>query len=237
MAEKPDVIAACAPGWQGNFDMGFISWLLDLLFPPKCPFCGRILGDGADPICADCRQILPRTREGESFKVDFMTKVVSPLYYEKQVRESFLRYKFHGVSSYSTVYAQLMAETIARELDNGYDLITWVPLSRKRLRKRGYDQARLLAEKVAFLLTKDVKPVLKKDRDTKAQSSLLTAQERRGNVSGCYSLMDSAAIQGKRILLIDDILTTGSTLSECARVLLLGGADAVCGATFARKRI
>jgi len=216
--------------------MSLKTWLLDLLFPPKCPFCARLLSDRDHGICEKCSASLPRTKVGERFKVDFMTRVVSPLYYEKQVRESFLRYKFHGITAYSDVYAQLMAETIARELDGCYDLITWVPLSRKRLRKRGYDQARLLAEKTASILSITTMPVLQKFRDTKAQSGLTTAQERRGNISGCYAVMNEEYIRGKRILLVDDILTTGSTLSECARVLLLSGAESVCGATFARKR-
>ena len=216
--------------------MNLKTWLLDLLFPPKCPFCGKLLSGKGERICMQCRSVLPRTREGDSVKVDYMTKAVAPFYYEKLVRESFLRYKFYGASSYSAVYAEFLAETVSRELAEGYDLITWVPLSRKRLRQRGYDQARLLAEKTAANLGKPVISTLKKTRNTKVQSTLTTKEERRGNISGSYAVMGQADIQGKRILLVDDILTTGATLSECARVLLLGGAASVCGAAFARKR-
>jgi len=169
-------------------------------------------------------------------KPDFMTRVVSPLYYEKQVRESFLRYKFHGMTAYAAAYASLMAETITREFQDDFDCICWVPLSRRRRRKRGYDQAQLLAEKTAALLNVPIIPALEKIRNSRVQSTLTTAQERKANISGCYAVCTTADIRGKRILLIDDIVTTGATLSECARVLLLHGAESVCGATLARKR-
>ena len=210
--------------------------ILDLLFPPKCPFCRKLLNNSETGCCVECINALPLTRECDSVKVDFMTKVVAPLYYEKQVRDSFLRYKFHGVTAYSTVYAQFIADVIARDLVGEYDFITWVPLSRKRLRKRGYDQTRLIAEKIAVSLKVPLIPTLEKVRETKVQSTLTTVEERRGNISGSYTVTVSQQLAGKRILLVDDILTTGATLSECARVLLLGGAESVCGAVFARKR-
>ena len=129
-----------------------------------------------------------------------------------------------------------MADVIVRDLVGEYDFITWVPLSRKRLRKRGYDQTRLIAEKIAVSLKVPLIPTLEKVRETKVQSTLTTVEERRGNISGSYAVTVSQQLAGKRILLVDDILTTGATLSECARVLLLGGAESVCGAVFARKR-
>ena len=216
--------------------MSLLSWILDLLFPPKCPFCRKLLKDGAETMCLSCSESLPKVRDGETFKVDFMTKAVAPLYYEKQVRESFLRYKFNRVSAYATAYAPLMAESIQKELDGTFDCITWVPLGKKRLRKRGFDQSALLAENVAALLNVPLVCTMKKVRETKVQSTLTTPEERRGNISGAYSLVNAEAIQGKRVLLVDDILTTGATMAECARVLLLGGAESVCGAAFARKR-
>lgn len=214
------------------------TWLLDLLFPPKCPICGKLLSEKSEFICTTCLAALPRVPSGDAVKVDYLSRVVSPVYYEKTVRESFLRYKFQGRSSYSTAYAVLLSETVDREFPNGvgYEYITWIPLSRKRLRKRGYDQSRLLAEKVGENLGKPVVPTLKKTRNTKVQSTLKTAEERRGNISGSYTVLNSAAVRDKRILLVDDILTTGATMSECARVLLLAGAESICGATFARKR-
>lgn len=216
--------------------MNWKTWLLDLLYPPKCPFCGKLLSKEDGLICTYCQSNLPYTKEGKGKKPDFMTKAVSPLYYEKQVRESFLRYKFHGMTAYSAAYASLMADSVTRELKDSFDCICWVPLSQKRLRKRGYDQARLLAEKIAAILNVPIIPALKKIRDSKVQSTLTTAQERRANISGCYAVRSGQDIQGKHILLVDDIFTTGATLSECSRILMMYGAESVCGVTLARKR-
>ena len=104
-------------------------------------------------------------------------------------------------------------------------------MSRKRLRKRGYDQARLLAEAACRLW--DTMPVrlLEKTVDNPAQSGLTEAAARRANVLGVYAPCPGAEIQGKRILLIDDICTTGATLTECVRVLKdAGAAEVVCAA-------
>ena len=116
------------------------------------------------------------------------------------------------------------------------DLITWVPLSRKRLRKRGYDQAKLIAEAVSVRLGVPCVPVLRKLRNIRAQSSLQDAVQRQRNIRNVYSVSEPEKIRGKRILLIDDIVTTGATLSECARTLREAGAAEVIAAAAAGGR-
>jgi ComF family protein len=108
-----------------------------------------------------------------------------------------------------------------------FDLLTWIPISAQRLRKRGYDQVELLAQKVARELNRPLVPTLKKIRHNQPQSGIVGAAERRANVLGAYSILDGADVAGKRILLLDDILTTGATASECSRVLLTAGAAEV----------
>lgn len=212
------------------------SALLDLLYPPRCTFCHCFVKSSAVAICDNCRKNLPYTTNGGRQKADFVTVCVSPLYYEDDVRESLLRYKFHGATGYAKAYAPLIANCIREHLDQEYDLITWVPLSRKRLRRRGYDQARLLAEAVATELDTMAVGTLKKIRNTAAQSQTGSAEKRRANISGAYRVMNPALVADKRILLIDDIVTTGSTLSECARTLGLAGAERVICAAVARHR-
>lgn len=212
------------------------SALLDLLYPPRCTFCHCFVKSSAVAICDNCRKNLPYTTNGGRQKADFVTVCVSPLYYEDDVRESLLRYKFHGATGYAKAYAPLIADCIREHLDQEYDLITWVPLSRKRLRRRGYDQARLLAEAVATELDTMAVGTLKKIRNTAAQSQTGSAEKRRANISGAYRVMNPALVADKRILLIDDIVTTGSTLSECARTLGLAGAERVICAAVARHR-
>ena len=109
--------------------------------------------------------------------------------------------------------------------------MTWVPVSRRRLRQRGYDQARLLAERACRLWDTAPEQLLCKTVHNPAQSGLKDAGARRDNVRNVYVPADPARIRERRVLLVDDICTTGATLSACARVLReAGAADVVCAA-------
>ena len=113
-----------------------ISFLLDLLYPPRCAFCHDFLETSREGVCAHCRTGLPFAQNGGRQHFPFIPACVSPLNYEGNVRESLLRYKFGGATGYAKVYGRLVAETVRTELPGAYDIITWVPLSRKRLRER-----------------------------------------------------------------------------------------------------
>lgn len=204
--------------------------LLNLLFPPKCPFCGRLLEKGQVLLCPDCQRDLPWTQgaHGEQ-KLEFVDLCAAPLWYRDKVRRSHHRYKFSGVQAYVGPYVVLMAQCVEDHLLGRFDVITWVPLSRWRLWRRGYDQSRLLAEGLAGKLGVPCRCMLKKKRHTTAQSGLTGESERRANVLGAYKPASDAQIMGRRILLVDDVVTTGATLSECARVLrTAGAAEVVC---------
>ena len=108
-----------------------------------------------------------------------------------------------------------------------FDVLTWVPVSRLRRMKRGFDQVELLAKEVALQLGVQALPCLKKIRHTPPQSTLPTAAQRRANVLGAYVATNPECIREKRVLLLDDIITTGATVSECAQTLLLAGAKEV----------
>lgn len=214
--------------------MGLISWVLDLLFPPKCIFCRKVLKDSKVGVCAVCAQKYSGGVDpvpGKSFQ-----KCVVALVYEGEVRQALLRYKFQDHPGYATELGRLLAETIRKELSGRYDLITWVPVSPKRLKKRGYDQAMLLSMAAALRLEDVAVETLKKVRDNPAQSSLESAKERKGNVLGAYAVKDPELVRDKRILLIDDIVTTGSTLNEASRALLRAGAKSVVCAALAHPQ-
>lgn len=213
-----------------------ISGLLDLLFPPKCAFCRRLVKSNNNLLCPDCRANLPYTEDGGAQHGDFFRLCISALYYEDTVRQALLRYKFQGSSGYAGTFGRLLADCIRANLRGQYDLISWVPLSRERLRERGYDQAMLLAQAAALELQDVAVSTLDKVRNAEKQSGVGSAEKRRANISGAYRVADAELIQGRRILLIDDIVTTGATLSECARTLLEGGASQVVCATVARGR-
>ncbi len=214
---------------------GVLTAVLDLLFPPKCVFCGKLLEDGERELCARCGRELPWLRGGEAERTgEFFSLCVSPLGYRDRVRESIHRYKFKGVRGYSQTYGRLVAGCVREHLAGEYDLITWVPLSKGRKRERGYDQAFLLAQATALELGEVAVETLRKKWDTQAQSSLGGEEQRRANVLGAYECIERSLVEGKRILLVDDVVTTGSTLSECARVLRTAGCAEVCCATLAR---
>ena len=219
--------------------MAFFSNLLDLLFPPRCVFCRKLLKKGEKDLCTPCRTSLPYTDERSvRQKGEFYEFCLAPLFYKDQVRESLLRFKFKGKTHYAACYGALLSDCIRQNMPEQYDLISWVPLSDRRRRSRGYDQAALLGMAAALELDTVAVETLKKLRDNPAQSSLSGgADSRRANVSGIYAVSDPELISGKTILLIDDIVTTGATLSECARTLRTAGAARVFCAAVARSEL
>jgi competence protein ComFC len=144
-----------------------------------------------------------------------------------------LRFKFGDRPQLAGPLAGMLAE-VWRSQTIFVDLISSIPLGIRRRRARGYDQAQLLAKRLAQELVLPYQETLVRRRETKAQSRL-SREERLRNVQGCFSLHSSSvAVQGKEILLVDDVLTTGATMTEASRVLLAAGAMAVFSLTLAR---
>jgi ComF family protein len=203
--------------------------VLDLLCPPRCAFCER---RGVHGVCPACEKTLPYAenplREGAPFG-----RCVSPLRYEGAVRQSLLRFKFRGGQSAAEGYAQLMARVIAEEFPGEFDCITYVPVSEQRRRQRGYDQAQRIAVELGKLWDTPPQTLLRKIFDNRPQSGITSREERKGNVLGVYEAADTEHIQGARVLLVDDIITTGATLGECVRGLKAAGAQSVVCATVA----
>lgn len=211
--------------------------VLDLLFPPKCPYCRKILDEPRAPVCPDCRPKLPwlEGMAGER-KVDFADGCFSPLAYREAVPGAVRRYKFGRVRALGKPFAALMAQCLRGRLPGGADLITWAPLSKKRLRERGFDQAELLAREVGRLLSVPAAPALEKTRNTNPQSELEEESARRANARGAYALLPGIDLSGKRVVLADDVVTSGSTLGECAALLRQAGAAEVWCLTLAQAR-
>lgn len=209
--------------------------LLRLIYPPKCVYCGHFLSKDrfTAGLCADCEAHLPRVSPVDLRWVAG-AQCLSPFWYRAAVKESIRRYKFHGRSCYHKVYGRELRFFLLHSGLEVPDCVTWAPLSRKRLRQRGYDQARLLADEVAWLYGQKAVPLLGKVRNTKAQSSL-TAGQRQENAKDAYAFIGKERLDGKRILLVDDVVTTGATLSACVKLLCQAGAAEVVCLTLARS--
>ncbi len=215
--------------------MKLYHWILNVLFPNKCVLCGKLLEKAETDLCHTCRVDAPWYPSGKR-KLQFLDSFAAVWYYEGYARKSLLRYKFYNARGFSASYGRLLAMQIQREHPEGVDILTWVPVSPLRKLRRGYDQVELLAKAVGRELGLAPVPLLKKIRNNRQQSGITGTAERRANVLGVYRVHNPAILQGKRVLLLDDILTTGATAGECARVLLTAGAKEVHCAVVAAAR-
>jgi len=213
-----------------------VNAILKLLFPPKCMLCGMPLRENEE-ICGDCRQkVLLNTAPPRMEKGAFFEKAAAGLWYETHVRNAVHGLKYREKQNYARPLARVMTYAYQHKIGEECDLIAFVPTNPSTLRKRGYDQAQLLAEALSEMLDIPWVQALEKTRETQPMHGL-KPDARRANVLGAYRVCCQAdLLRGKRVLLVDDILTTGSTLSECARMLKAAGALRVYGLCAAATR-
>lgn len=205
--------------------MRLTAYIKQLLFPEKCILCRKVLEKDEMDLCRCCRATAPEYPQGK-LKLQFIDSVTAVWYYKDSVRKSLLRYKFGRARFLAEPYGRLLAMKLLTGPET-IDLITWVPISPLRRLFRGYDQDELLAKVVARELDVPCVPLLKKLRHNPPQSGIEGYAKRRANVLGVYRVENREQIPGKRIVLVDDILTTGATAGECARMLLTFGAKEI----------
>lgn len=206
--------------------------MLRLIFPPKCVLCQTILSRNETDLCHSCRRNPPEFSRAKS-SIPFIAHWTALWYYKENVRTSIHRFKFGNRRNYAAAYARLLAVRLLEIYPEPFDILTWVPVSGLRKLKRGYDQSALLAKAVGHELGLPAVSVLKKIRHTPPQSQLKDAAQRRANILGAYKVRAGQELAGKRILLLDDVITTGATASECAKMLLSANAKEVCFAAVA----
>lgn len=231
------------------------GWI-SLLFPASCPGCHLALEEGPEvPLCPDCSARLPRNRPpwcrscGRSLYssgagVDLcrqcrrspppFEQVVSPFLYEGTVRPLAVALKYHGRISLAPALADWMAESVRQRVGlDPADLCLPVPMHSTRRRERTFNQAERLGRAVADRLGIPFRTdLLIRSRATLPQAGL-TERQRHQNVVGAFSLRRVASVRGQRILLVDDIFTTGSTARACAKLLRDAGAVRVVLLTLA----
>ncbi len=217
-------IKAC---WRG---------LVSLLFPQRCLSCGKPVEAGRS-FCTRCRKwelTEPVLRRLEAFLPGGRAFLcVAALPYREEIRGALYRFKFRGKRGMAGAFAQLMEAAAGKEgLLQRDTVITFVPMDKKRKRQRGYNQSEELAKELGNRTDLPVQSFLERTELKNSTQHTLPAKERRRNVKGAYRA--AGDMKGKRILLVDDIVTTGATLRECAAVLYRAGAgevSALCAAS------
>ncbi len=206
------------------------AWIDDLLYPKAvtCLCCDVALGeDAVDGICPACHlalQALAREQELRETQKQAYPKGIAFVHaaypYEAQARTLIHQLKYESVRAASIPLARAMALLPAGE----EEILVPVPTDRKRRKKRGYNQSMLLAQEIGRILGMDVTQALVRV-DSRMPQTGLSAHERQKNLIGCMAADHS--VSGKRVLLVDDVVTTGATIAEAARALCAQGAKSV----------
>lgn len=208
--------------------MRFFTALWEALFPyiPRCVVCGTEKGVSAY-LCPTCGADMDTLRMGQTNAAGL--DAYAAYRYDGHAAHIVQSYKYGCRRWLSSFMAQAMLHAIVNAR-TGFDCVCHVPLHSKKRRKRGFDQAELLAKRIAALTGKPYMAAIKRTRNTPSQTKL-NAVERKDNIRGAFEA--AQAVQG-RVLLVDDVLTTGATVAECADVLKAAGAQSVTVLTFAR---
>jgi len=217
--------------------------LVNFIFPPKCIFCNKLLDITAMiNICPSCYERIPFydsvvRRDNFFLENGGCDKFVCACHYSGIIKDAIIRYKFFNKPSYCETLAFLLSEKIKEMTNIGdFDIIMSVPLHKNKQNSRGYNQSLLISKYISKIFNiPDVSASLQRVKDTRSQS-LLDKEQRRDNVRDAFEVKDMAKVKGRNVLLIDDVLTTGSTLDECSRVLKQSGAKMVVGAVIATGR-
>ena len=204
----------------------FLDLLTRIFFPPKCILCRKLLESEETDLCRGCRAAAPEHPQGK-LKLQFIDSTAAVWYYRGNARLCLIRYKFRRARHLAEPLGKMLAMKVLSADMGEMDVVTWVPISPLRKFFRGYDQDELLAKVAARELRLPCVPLLKKIRHNRPQSGITGYARRRANVMGAYRVQNTDDIPGKKILLIDDILTTGATAGECARMLLTAGAKEI----------
>lgn len=211
-----------------------MKYICAAFMPERCPYCGNVVTVGK-PACPECLELFPETVRECYAKGGY--PCVAPFSYNDIFAEAVKNFKFHK----RTDYAEKLAEQIAAAVNEKYrdinfDYITCVPMHKIQQKDRGYNQSKLLAQKLSKILKIPYADLLTKYKENEPQHHLKETQK-RDNVKGVYKAVNTDKIKGNTILIIDDILTTGYTLGECCKVLRKAGAGKILCATICAKII
>ena len=220
---------------------------LSFVLPKRCVFCGTLI----EPIrvfCKRCESTLPFIKPpvctycGQNKKQCgcpkhrfAFDKVAAPFYYEAAAQDGILRLKHYDDPDAIRYFAEQLKTVVLREYGSeSIEVITFVPMTKRALCAREYNQSQLLAEELGKRLWLPVQALLTKLYETRPQKEL-DLEARTGNLLGVFDVTDPT-VRGKAVLLVDDVMTTGATLHECAKMLKIFGAKHVLAVTVAVRK-
>ena len=199
--------------------MNFINSALDYFFPPICGMCGEI---NENYICNNCYENIKKIKKCviNEYNNRNFSKHLYIFRYEGIIRNKIIEYKFEDKGYLYKMFAKIiLSDKKTCNFIKKYDVIIPVPISKKRKKKRGYNQSELVANELAQKLNQDIwTDIIIKKKDNKPQSEL-NKLERIKNVEDIYETNKPIEVKNKKVLLLDDIYTTGSTVNEIARKL------------------
>lgn len=206
--------------------INILEQILDLVYPQVCSICGKL---NTKSLCNKCKVKLKKEFlfKTDNYNEDLNKNFIEHHYffkYEDLIRSQIISLKFHEKPYiYKTISYFLKNNQKSFENLKKYDIIIIVPISKKRKKERGYNQSNLIAKEISRIINVEIaRNVLCKIKNTVPQSSL-NKKQREENVEGAYKTQNCQKIKNKRILLVDDIYTTGNTINECAKVLIQKG--------------
>lgn len=216
-----------------------LLFLRPFLFGKYCPCCGELLRVFSDDIfCTDCSETLERekiTLPEEELK--FPPYFLSLYHYRGTARKAILAFKFRNEKHIGLFFADKMAEAFLRFPEAKPDFVCGVPAYSLRDGRR-YNPPDILAERIAFRINVPYREtLLKKKKNIRSQTKTKNRKERLQNPNGAYIFNPEETVRGKTILLVDDIITTGATLRECANELYRAGAETVYRLTIAKTSL
>ena len=199
--------------------MNFINSALDYFFPPICGMCGEI---NENYICNNCYENIKKIKKCviNEYNNRNFSKHLYIFRYEGIIRNKIIEYKFEDKGYLYKMFAKIiLSDKKTCNFIKKYDVIIPVPISKKWKKKRGYNQSELVANELAQKLNQDIwTDIIIKKKDNKPQSEL-NKLERIKNVEDIYEINKPIEVKNKKVLLLDDIYTTGSTVNEIARKL------------------
>ena len=204
--------------------------LLNLVFPPRCLICRS---PGLELVCNNCHQQIKFINHKEELKS--IGTIYSITSYEGPIKKGIHAFKFKKKKQLAPWLGGIFIQKLPKSYFQDFDFVSYIPISDKRLKERGFNQAKLLAEIVAIHLNLSCQESIKRNKETKPQFEL-KREARIKNMSGAFKISPKTELKGKKIIIVDDIYTTGTTLKECGKVLKASGASQIIGLTLARAK-